>query len=178
MHPVRETSFVLVDNAWITKSRGTTETGSLESVHVVNRCLSYSVLFDEHQHPKLWAREGHVLPELGISVSRFAYRREAFWKGFDYYVDIVRVAGIGECWVVRDLYLDVLVFDGVRAEILDTDEYLAAVQEGHLEAGEAASALEAAHAFVNNLARHGYDLEAYLHSEGVTLTWRRLKSTR
>ena len=178
MHPVRETSFVLADNAWVAKSRGAITTGELESVYAIDNCLSYSVLFNECQHPQLRGREGYVLPRLGVQVSRFEYRRERTSDDFDYYVDIVRVSEQGERWTVRDLYLDVLIFDGERAEILDTDEYLAAIREGHLEADEAAYALESAHALLNKLATFGYSLEAYLHSEGVTLTWHRLKSTR
>ncbi len=177
MHPVRETSFVLADKTWIAKSRGAITTGELESVYAVNDCLSYSVLFDEQQHPQLRGREGYVLSKLGVQVSRFEYRRARTPDDFDYYIDIVRVSEQGEHWTVRDLYLDVLVFDGERAEILDTDEYLAALQEGHLGADEAAYALGAAHALLNNLATFGYRLEAYLYSEGVTLTWHRLKST-
>lgn len=140
--------------------------------------LSYGVAFTEQQHPKLRYRESHVLPELGIEVSRFSYRHEAFWRGFDYYVDMACVAERGERWVVRDLYLDVLVYEGKRAEILDTDEYLAAIQENHLNTEETVHALNAAHQLLNGLAYHGYSLEAYLQAKGVTLTWRRLKSTR
>ena len=93
---------------------------------------------------------------MGVEISRFGYR-EAYRpeNPFDYYVDIVSVPEQGEFWTVRDFYLDVLVYDGERVKILDTDEYLAAIQEGHLTADEAAHALTALHTFVNDLARHG-----------------------
>lgn len=175
MHPVREYTYVLADRRCVHKQGGEVE--ALEYLSETSNGLSYLALFDEVRHPKLWCRESHVLPKLGIEISRFGYR-EAYRpeNPFDYYIDIVQVPEQGECWTVRDLYLDVLVFDGERAEILDTDEYLAALQEGHLATDEAA--LESAHALLNNLATFGYSLEAYLHSEGVTLTWHRLRSTR
>lgn len=175
MHPVRAYTYMPAQKLCVHSPGGVVE--ALEYLSETPGGLSYCALFDEARHPKLRARESHVLPRLGTEVSRFEYRRERTLNDFDYYVDIVRVTEQGERWVVRDLYLDVLVFTGARAKILDTDEYLAAMSKGHLEAGEAAYALSTAHTFVNNLARYGYDLEAYLHSEGVTLTWHKLKST-
>ncbi len=176
MHPVREYTYLLTQKLCVHVRGEKTELPEYlcESPHG----LSYGVAFAEQQHPKLCYRESHVLPELGLEVSRFSHWREAFWGGFDYYVDIARVAERGERWVVRDLYLDVLVYEGKRAEILDTDEYLEAVQEGHLKAEEAAYALDTAHKLLNGLAHHGYSLETYLQAEGVTLTWHKLRSTR
>lgn len=173
MHPVRAYTYIPARNLCIHVQDGETET-----LEYACETASYCALFNEARGPKLWGRESHVLPRLGIEISRFGYR-EAYQpeNPFDYYLDIVRVSEQGERWTVRDLYLDVLVFDGERAKILDTDEYLAAIQEGHLSAEEAAYALEAAHMLVNSLAQHGYNLEAYLQAEGVTLTWRKLKST-
>lgn len=177
MHPVREYTYVLAEKLCVHVA--TEETEGLEYAHETAAGLTYCALFNEARGPKLWCRESHVLPKLGIEISRLGYR-EAYRpsKPFDYYLDIVQVPEQGERWTVRDLYLDVLVFDGERAEILDTDEYLAALQEGHMDAREAACALETTHNLLNGLARHGYNLEAYLQAEGVTLTWRRLKSTR
>ncbi len=165
MHPVREYIYVLADRRCVHKQDGEVE--ALEYLSETSNGLSYLALFDEVRHPKLHTRESHVLPALGLEVSRFGYR-DAHQPGdpFDYYIDIARVSEQGERWTVRDLYLDVLVFDGERAEILDTDEYLAALREGHLGADEAAYALETAHALLNKLATFGYSLEAYLHSEG------------
>ena len=175
MHPVREYVYTPAKNLCVHTQSGEMET--LEYISETPNGLSYLALFDEHRHPKLRARESHVLPRLGVEVSRFEYRRQRTPDDFDYYIDIACVTEQGERWVVRDLYLDVLVFTGERAKILDTDEYLAAITEGHLEADEAAYALETAHTLVNKLAQHGYNLENYLQTEGVTLTWHKLKST-
>ncbi len=175
MHPVRAYTYLLAQKQCVHTSDGKTET--LEYISETPNGLSYLALFDEHRHPKLRARESHVLPRLGVEVSRFEYRRRRTPDDFDYYIDIVRVTEQGERWTVRDLYLDVLVYNGEKAKILDTDEYLAAIAEGHLEADEAAYALETAHTLLNKLAQHGYNLENYLQTEGVTLTWHKLKFT-
>jgi predicted RNA-binding protein associated with RNAse of E/G family len=175
MHPVREYAYFPSQRLCVHVQGGETETP--EHLYDTPYGLSYGVAFTEEQHPKLSSRESQVLPALGLEVSRFAYRRRAFWRGFDYYVDIARVSERGDRWVVRDLYLDVLVYEGKRAEIVDTDEYLAAVKEGHLSAEEAAYALFAAHKLLNGLAEQDYSLEGWLRAQGVTLTWRALAGT-
>ena len=140
--------------------------------------MSLRISLSTTDHPESLAMRGQVLPNLGIQVVRFEYRKpKRTHANFDYYVDVMQVSEQGERWVVRDLYLDILVFEGKRAEILDTDEYLAAIQEGHLNADEAAYALTTAHSLLNGLAKYGYSLEAYLQAEGVTLAWPKLKST-
>lgn len=177
MHPVRSYRYDPAEKVCVHVTTGETE--ELEYASEIPSGFSYCAVFNEARHPKLWCRESHVLPTLGIEISRFGYR-EAYQpeNPFDYYVDIVSVPERGDLWTVRDFYLDVLVYDGERVKILDTDEYLAAIQAEHLTADEAVHALTRTHAFVNGLAQHRYTLDAYLQAEGVTLSWRKLKSTR
>ena len=174
MHPVRVYTYTTAQKLCVHADG----TWHLEFVKADSSQLAYGLRLDKTHHPKIGYRESHVLPRLGLKISRLGYRNRAERGGFDYYVDIIGVTEQGDLWTVRDLYLDVHVYDGERVEILDTDEYLAAIQEGHLTADEAAHALTALHAFVNGLAQHGYNLDAYLQAEGATLSWRKLKSTR
>ena len=176
MHPVREYVYTPAENWCVHTHDG--DTDKLEYAYETLTSFSYGLQFSKGQNPKLSRNESHVLPELGIKVSRHTYWRGRSPEDFDYYVDVARISERGGRWVVRDLYLDVLVYEGVRAEIVDTDEYLAAIEEGHLNADEAAFALTTAHALLNGLAKYGYSLEAYLQAEGVTLAWPKLKSTR
>ncbi|MCA9839007.1 MAG: hypothetical protein KC422_18975, partial [Trueperaceae bacterium] len=90
---------------------------------------------------------------------------------YDYYLDTIRVVETADPWIVRDLYLDILVYEGKRAEVVDTDDYLAAQSEGHFEAGEADFALNATHDTLNALANHGYSLRMWLESRNINLTW-------
>lgn len=71
MHPVREYVHTPAKNLCFHTQSGETET--LEYVHESPRSLnylSYGVKFDKEQYPKLRYRESHILPKLGIKVSR------------------------------------------------------------------------------------------------------------
>ena len=114
--------------------------------------------------------EGHVLPELHLQVARFDWC-EGQGEAYDFYLDIVRVVETGACWVVRDLYLDLTVDEGRKVRVLDNDEYLEALAEGHFEPGEAEHALAVTHETLNALAEHGYSLGAYLERRGIVLAW-------
>ncbi len=117
------------------------------------------------------AIEAHVLSALHLQVVRFDWR-EGEGYDYDYYLDIVRVVEVGEeRWVVRDLYLDLVVYDDERAVVLDPDEYLAALREGHLGEWEREHALTVTHEVRNGLAGCGYSLERFLLERGVALDW-------
>lgn len=171
MHPVRVTTYDLTPSREPLHTDAEGPFGKLVYAEVSGGRLAYDLELGEGEHPLLTRIQGHVLPAHGLKVVRFTRRRPER-DDYDYYVDIVRVTEQGERWVVRDLYLDVLVFDGVRAKVLDTDEYLAAAAEGHMDEREAEYALLKLHDFIDGLARHGYTLSRYLASQGVTLTWR------
>ena len=113
-----------------------------------------------------------VLPSLNLLVTHFNWHSEHPLGNYDYYIDIVGEVEQGEeVWTVRDLYLDVLVFEGKRAKVLDTDEYLQAVDAGHFRPGERDLALERTHWLVNGLGEHGYHLDPFLAQQGVYLDW-------
>ena len=117
--------------------------------------------------------QAHVLPAVELQVVKFGWKEHMPEQDkIDYYIDIVSITERSpERWHVRDLYLDVTVLEGKRAEVLDTDEYLAAVQAGFLTQQEAAFALTKTHELLNVLAKHGYSLEAYLNAQGIQLKW-------
>ncbi len=172
MHPARVTTYDLTPGREPLHTDAEGPFGRLVYTEVSGGRLAYDLELGEGEHPLLSRIQGHVLPAHGLKVVRFTRRRPER-DDFDYYVDIVRVVDQGERWVVRDLYLDVLVFDGIRARVLDTDEYLEAMAEGHMDDSEAAYALLKLHDFLGGLARHGYRLAQFLESQGVSLSWRR-----
>lgn len=180
MHPVRVMTYDMTPGRDALYLDNDGPFGRLTYIEATAGKLSYGLEFTADEHPVLSSLEAHVLPELSVRVVRFRRRNAkaddyAYYvdDDYDYYVDIVRVVAQGEQWVVRDLYLDVLVFDGVRAKILDTDEYLEACAEGHMDEDEAGYGLLKLHAFLDGLAKREYTLSRYLASQGVTLTWRR-----
>ncbi len=120
------------------------------------------------QHPRIAYWQAHLLPALGVQVCRYTLHAG---RPFDYYIDIARITRSGAVWELRDHYLDVLVWGGLRAEIVDTDELVASVHAGLIEQGEALQAVESLHRVLNGLARHHYDVNAWLAESGVTLEW-------
>jgi predicted RNA-binding protein associated with RNAse of E/G family len=123
-------------------------------------------------HPSMCYRESWLLPELGIQVTDWHFHpgRE---RDQDFYVDIALIRPGERTWQLVDLYLDVVLRTGRGQQVLDTDELLAAIEAGYLDAHTARQAIETSHAVVDQLAAHGHDLTAWLAELGIRLTWRR-----
>jgi uncharacterized protein len=129
-------------------------------------------------HPRVAYWQAHLLPGLlddglsrcglGLQVCRYDFHGE---RDHDYYIDIATITQCEHLWTVRDHYLDVLVWNGLSAEIIDTDELNAAIQAGYIDEREYAAAMAGAHRVLGGLAMHGYDLRRWLHSFGVRLDW-------
>lgn len=125
-------------------------------------------------HPRIAHWQAHLLPELleggfGLQLCRYDFHGE---RAHDFYIDVASISRDGPIWTVRDHYLDLLVWDGLCAEIADTDELNAALAAGFIGQPEYALAVAGAHAALNGLARHGYDVKAWLESQGLHLDWK------
>ena len=135
----------------------------------------YGLLFkhpvENNKHVSHFATQ--VLPRLNLQITRFTWRNgDHPYGAYDYYIDIVGEVEQGdEVWTVRDLYLDVLIFEGRWAKIVDTDDYLQALGAGHFRPGERELTLERTHWLVNQLGEHGYHLDPFLAQHGVRLDW-------
>jgi hypothetical protein len=88
-----------------------------------------------------------VLLDLGVSMSCPPWRctatasREASGPG-TWYVDLVHVTARPGSFVIRDLYIDVMVpTDGRHQRLLDLDEFADAMEAGQLETGIAIDGL-------------------------------------
>lgn len=128
-------------------------------------------------HPRIAYWQAHLLPGLlggpgteglGVQVCHYDFHGE---RAHDYYLDIATITRQGEVWTVRDHYLDLLVWDGLCAEIADTEELNAALAAGYIGQDEFAAAVAAAHGVLNGLARTGYDLKLWLAGQGIELEW-------
>jgi predicted RNA-binding protein associated with RNAse of E/G family len=116
--------------------------------------------------------ESWLLPELNLRVTDFWFN-PGHERDQDFYLDIVTVEVHDGIWRATDLYLDILLRQHRGVTVLDTDELLDAVDAGLLPPAIAHNALETTYTTVDALARHGYDLAAWLDTLGVTLDWRR-----
>ncbi|WP_245818851.1 DUF402 domain-containing protein [Haloechinothrix alba] len=115
--------------------------------------------------------ESWLLPAVGLRISVFWYN-PGHERDWDLYLDVVTVERGERYWVARDLYLDIDLRTGTRAAVRDTDELLAAHRAGLVELTDATAAMDTALHTVDALARHGYDLDRWLASLDITLTWR------
>lgn len=115
--------------------------------------------------------ESWLLPSLGLRASVFHFS-PGHERDQDCYLDLGEYTPGAERWHSVDHYLDLVVRTGRDAALTDIDELMAAVAEGLLCPGEAERAVHHAAAAVDGLSRHGYDLTAWLASEGMELFWR------
>nr|WP_255659324.1 hypothetical protein [Pseudonocardia sp. ICBG1293] len=70
---------------------------------------------------------------------------------------------------MTDLYLDLVVRRGRGTDVIDLDEFVAAVAQGLVGTDLAEYALERSHAVLDGLVRHDHDHVAWLASLGVDL---------
>lgn len=121
-------------------------------------------------HPTLAHLRSWLLPALGLRVTVFTWH-PGHEKLQDFYLDVVDITVADRVWRTQDHYLDLVVHAGDRTEVLDVDEYCAALTAGLLDTDAAERALETSHATVAGLASHGHRLEDWLDTRGIRLTW-------
>lgn len=119
-------------------------------------------------HPRIRHWQAHLLPHMQLVICRYDFhgRRE-----HDYYIDVAQVTRNGPVWTVRDLYLDIVLHDGLMAEIIDTDELLAAREADLITEREMHRAVTVAHHTLASLARAHYSLREWQEQQHLSLDW-------
>ncbi|GHF28644.1 hypothetical protein HNQ07_000966 [Deinococcus metalli] len=119
-------------------------------------------------HPRIRRWQAHLLPMHNLVVCRYDFhgRRE-----HDYYLDVAQITHDGAVWSVRDLYLDIVLHDGLMAEIVDTDELLAAREAAFITEREMHRAVDVAHHTLASLARARYSLREWQAAQHLSLDW-------
>jgi predicted RNA-binding protein associated with RNAse of E/G family len=115
--------------------------------------------------------ESWLLPSLGLraTVLHFSPGHE---RDHDYYLDVGEYTPGLAVWSAEDHYLDLEVRTNAGVDLADVDELLDAVRHGLLTPEVGEQAVRRAVAGVDGLSRHGYDLQRWLATEGMDLTWR------
>jgi predicted RNA-binding protein associated with RNAse of E/G family len=121
--------------------------------------------------PQFHYLESWLLPALGLRATVFHFS-PGHERDHDYYLDIGEYTAGKTVWRSEDHYLDIEVRTGRGADLTDVDELLDAVRQGMLAPGIAELAVRRAVAAVDGLARNGYDLQAWLTTIGIRLSWR------
>jgi uncharacterized protein len=114
--------------------------------------------------------ESWLLPSLGLRATVFHFNPE-HEQEYDYYLDVGRYSAGPQVWQSEDHYLDLLVRTGAGVELTDVDELLDAVRLGLLTPEIAEDAVRRAVTVVAGLAQHQYDLNRWLGTLGMELTW-------
>ncbi len=114
--------------------------------------------------------ESWLLPQLGLRATIFHFT-PGHERDQDRYVDIGDYRRDGEVWLSTDHYLDLVVRTGRDTTLLDTDELLAARAADLLDASSSELAVRRAVAAVDGIATHNHDLDAWLSSQGMPVTW-------
>ena len=115
--------------------------------------------------------ESWLLPSMNLRATVFHFN-PGHELDQDYYLDVGRFTPGTEAWHSEDFYLDLIVRTGAGVELSDVDELLTAVRHGLLTPEMAELAVQTAVSATDGLSRHGYDLNRWLATRGMTLTWR------
>lgn len=115
--------------------------------------------------------ESWLLPTLGLRANVFHFN-PGYERDQDHYLDVAAIRVGPDRWHTEDHYLDLVVRTGQDVDLVDVDELLEAHRHGLLSTEVAQDALRTAVTAVEGLAAHGHDLNAWMASIGVELSWR------
>jgi uncharacterized protein len=115
--------------------------------------------------------ESWLLPTLGLRATVFHFN-PGHELDQDFYLDVGRYTPGPRAWHSEDHYLDLVVRTGIGVELSDVDELLTAVRHGLLTPEVGEQAVQTAVGAIDGLSRHNYDLQRWLASNGMALTWR------
>ncbi len=116
-----------------------------------------------------------LLPSLGLRASIFHFN-PGYELDQDYYLDVGRYTAGSDRWHSEDHYLDLVVRTGRGVQLDDVDELLTAVRAGLLAPQTAEQAVRTAASAIDGLSQHDYDLDRWLRTTNITLTWRSVPS--
>jgi len=114
--------------------------------------------------------ESWLLPELGLRANVFHFN-PGHERDQDFYLDVGEIRVGPECWESEDHYIDLVVRTGRGTEMVDVDELFEAHAHGLLSTETSQAAVHCAITAIKGLSDHGHDLNAWLTSIGVQLTW-------
>jgi predicted RNA-binding protein associated with RNAse of E/G family len=105
--------------------------------------------------------EKWLLPGPGWVINRLSFLPHVP-DPLDWYIEPDSVQVDGSIWRVRDAFLDLEVYEGVRYELLDADELADGLAAGEITLAEALVALQALDKLCGALRRHGFSGRALL----------------
>ncbi|MFD0362309.1 DUF402 domain-containing protein [Nocardia sp. GCM10030253] len=121
--------------------------------------------------PEFHYVESWLMPELSIRAT-ITHRSPAHHRGQDYCLDIGEFTKVEpKRWKAIDHYLDIMVQGGRKSELRGVEDLLAAHAAGLIDTAHAHRAFERATTAMDGLAAHDHDVERWLASHGIVLSW-------
>ena len=114
--------------------------------------------------------ESWLLPDLGLRANVFHFN-PGHERDQDFYLDVGQISVGPDRWEAEDHYIDLVVRTNRDTELVDADELFQAHRDGLVTTETAQATLLCAVGAVKGLSGHGHDLNAWLTSIGVQLTW-------
>lgn len=117
-----------------------------------------------------------ILPDQGWVVNRMTFFADVP-DPFDWYIEPYLISVDGDTWRIRDAYLDVEVYEGLRYHVDDAHELAHGLRAGEIPLEDAVTALEALHDLYGALKRLDFSGRALLEefapvSRGQTIRLR------
>jgi uncharacterized protein len=114
--------------------------------------------------------ESWLLPSLGLRVNIFHFN-PGYERPQDYYLDVGDITPGETVWQAEDHYIDLVVYEGDRTDLIDVDELFTAHRHGLVTTATAEQAIQRAVAAIDGLSRNGHHLHRWLSGNGMDLTW-------
>lgn len=121
--------------------------------------LYYARPFENNRH--VTYIEHWLLPAQGWTISRFRFGPGVAGKP-DWYIEPEIIEVKNSLWQVRDTYLDIEVYEGVRYQLEDAEELAAGLAAGEIPLSEGIIALNALGSLCAELRRNGCSGRALL----------------
>jgi hypothetical protein len=123
----------------------------VERLEVAGTTLYYARPVEYHAFDY---HERWLLPEQGWSVSRIRWRPN-WHENFDWYIETEVMAVDGDCWSIRDGFLDLMVWEGQGWRLDDADELGEGMMAGSISIQEAAQVLRSLDRLCDELHENG-----------------------
>ena len=131
----------------------------LDDLIVSGGALYYARQVDDSRHFSYYER--WLVPAHGLVFSRPRFHPH-IGAAFDWYIETDFTSIDGECWQVRDGYLDLEVWEGRRYHLLDAHELAEGLAAGEISVSEVIHALDALGRLCEALKRTDFSVPAVL----------------